>query len=636
MVNLVPADSSSAAVLDLNLIPCPATVSFHGAPLRPPPSMFLHLPAVGAGAVRVRAQVVAQMLTAAGIRTQLASSTELPPMTGYLSLSPTLSKRWEQAHKPLRGIAAGPEGYRVNVTSDGILIQAGEERGFFWACMTVLQLLEDGREVPGLMIEDAPLIANRAVHWDMTGWPPTREYLQQTIENFARYKINLVVLEFERHFAYNSQPGVSHPDALQPNFIQELDQFARDRGITLVPLVHCIGRVGHLLSLEPYEQLREDPRYFDQLCPSLPASSEIFSAMVEDLLTVNSSTYFHIGGNDARFLGVCPACQSKARQLGGRSSLYLDYVGSLIRYLAGRNRFVMLWDDLVQHMTEEQIKWLPDRVVLTSIEYNATGGRPTQQMLLSLERYQKAGRRAWGAPSHSPSSRYAAFDNIDAWTEACEMGLAEGLMAHMTTRDYPLGPLNPPLEVTWPSILYTAERAWGGRRATTRSAFLPRFGARFLGVSQRASKDAAWSIFDMYLNDFPREARELIQRVFSSSTRNQNTLSFLASWCAVRSFQHYVDRFEGHAGSSYASLQEGRGDPFHQGRLRWRIEDLKSRVPDITRSFRERAAYLTSESCVDEYLNSELAFSLSRLDVLGALLEKYPLPDKEFQQPVRL
>ncbi|MCZ7649014.1 MAG: beta-N-acetylhexosaminidase [Planctomycetota bacterium] len=316
-LGLSAQDSSGGFASELNLVPQPQSISPQGAPWRLPPSLYLHLPTSPLPGIRARAQIAVGQLEDLGMRTQLMASETLEPNQALLTNSPTVPRAWIKVGRPLRGAARKPEGYRLTIRDDGALIEASDENGFYYAAQTIQQLLENRQDMPGLVIEDGPLLPHRAVHLDFKGWPPTRSYLETTLDRLSHYRFNIVILEYEDYFLYNSQPGLSHPKALPPNYIVEIDTLAKERGITLVPLLHGLGNVGYILKLDPYRELREDPRYLQMFCPSHPSTLEIFTAMVEDLLACHSAPLFHIGGDPARFLGQCPACQARARQLGG-------------------------------------------------------------------------------------------------------------------------------------------------------------------------------------------------------------------------------------------------------------------------------------------------------------------------------
>ena len=159
--------------------------------------------------------------------------------------------------------------------------------------------------------------------------------------------------------------------------------------------------------------------------------------------------------------------------------------------------------------------------------------------------------------------------------------------------------------------------------------------------SQKEVKDAIgqsrlWDGFDLLLHDHPRRARSFFAHNFKHALRNGDTLNFLEIWTALNAFKEYVQQFDKTIAANYANLRTGQGDPFQSGRLRWRIADIKSKAPALTRAFMRHAERITPTTMAQEYLDSEIAFNLKRLDEMEKLLSDYPLPDTEWQQPAQL
>ena len=623
----------------LYLLPYPRSVSLKGAPLRTPPSVYLFLSASATPTARRKCQVLVQQLAAINIRTQLVTASGLQPTHALFTPTATFQK-WPQMDRPLRGEIAKPEGYRLTVTSEGALLQGTDEQGLLYAGMTLRQLLEDSPNVPGMEIEDAPLVPMRVIHLDFKGWPPKLDYLKNTITQLAGYKINGVVLEYESYFNFPSQPGLAAEGAITPEQAAELDLFAQDLGVTLIPLVPCIGNVAHLLRLPAYQHLREHPDYTQQLCPVNPASLDIVTAMMEDLIAVHQGRYIHIGGDEVRLLGVNPQSEARAKQLGGRAALYLEYIGKVCRYLVARQKQPLVWDDMFRKMSDDQIKWLPPEVVLTFWQYEGQGGRATPQILTTLDRYRKLGRRIWGAATRLPAPRYDGFDNIDAWTEAAELGYLEGLVTTTWTRDHRHGPMFAAPETTWAAALYAAERKWSGmhrpgqRGGPSREQLPERFVMRMFGLKDPAWQGRIWAGVDALQRDYFRRAREYFTHDAKQIPRNREILAFMEVWAALGGFREYVNQFDEYISGNYANLQAGKGDPFHCGRLRFRVADAKQRLPVLVRAFSQRAARITHPAIVQEYLDSTIAYHLKRLDDMENLLGSYPIPPKEWQQPV--
>ena len=621
---------------DLNLLPYPRQVTLKGAPFRPAPSTFLYISPAATSSTRRRAHVLCQQLEMLKIRTVLSTGGSLQANQAYLTNAATFQKT-EQMERALRGESVAPEGYRLFANGEGVLLHGADELGLQHAGTTLRQLVEDGPEVQGCEIEDHPLLPWRVMHLDFKGWPPRFEYLKHSIRTFANLKINAIILEYEGYFDFPSQPGLAYHGALTHDEMAELDIYAQDLGVVLIPHVPCIGNAGHVLRLSEYATVREHPSFYQQYCPVNPATLDIVTAMMEDLVGTHPGKFFHMGGDETRLLGTNPASEQRAKQLGGRAALYLEYLGRISRYLIQRGRSPMIWDDMFRKMSDEQIKWLPQEAVLTFWMYEGHGGRATPDILTNLDRYKRLGRSVWGAATRSPARNYDSFDNIDAWTEAAEMGYMEGLITTAWTRDYSLGALLPPPETSWPGAYYAAERVWSGlRTAPARTLFPQRFIARHFGIKEPAQQGVLWSGFDNLLREKPRRAREFFAQGAKHAMRNRETLDFLQLWTAVGTFQEYVKQFDHDVAGNYANLQANLGDPFHCGRLRWRVQDMKSKLPLLMRHFTQQSQRITHEAIVREFLESNIAYGLRRLDEIESLLSSYPTPPPEWQQPVAI
>jgi len=632
----VPMDIGEAAGLErLSLLPFPRHVSLRGAPFRPAPSNFLYVSTNATVGTRRKCQVLSQQLLELGLRTILETSSHLGATQAVLTQSARFPKL-DHLERPLRGQCAGHEGYRLVTGADGALLHGADEQGVQYAGATLAQLAEDGPEVPGMVVEDYPLLPWRVMHLDFKGWPPTLEYLKQVISILGSLKINMLILEYAAHFDFPSQPGLAGEGALTAQEMGELEILAQDLGLLLVPLVPCIGNVGHVLRLPAYETLREHPQYLQQYCPVNPQTLGVVTAMMEDLISIHAGKFFHIGGDETRLLGCNPESEARAKQLGGRAALYLEYIGKVCRYLLSSQRQPMIWDDMFRKMTDAQVQWLPEEVVLTSWQYEGHGGHATPAILNNLDRYKRLNRRAWGAATRSPAVRYDSFDNIDAWTEAAEMGYVDGLVTTAWTRDHPLGAVFAPPETAWPGAFYAAERVWSGLKGLARERFPQRFVARMFGAKDAGMQSRIWAGCDLLLRDHLRRAREFFAQDARQAPRRGATLAFLEAWSALGAFREYVGQFEEEVCGNYANLQSGHGDPFHCGRLHWRMQELKNKLPAVVANFRQRAALVTTEPQIREYIESTVAYSYRKLEEMEKLLAQYPLPPQEWQQPLSL
>ncbi|MEO6455063.1 MAG: glycoside hydrolase family 20 zincin-like fold domain-containing protein, partial [Ginsengibacter sp.] len=138
----------------------------------------------------------------------------------------------------------GEQGYQIMVSKNALTISANGEDGLFYGTQTMLQLIKKtptGFKIHGLQITDWPDILERAVHYDTKHHQDKKSYVKSFIKDLARYKINILVWEWEDKFMYPSHPEIAAPGAFTTAEIQELTDYARKYHIQIVPLVQGLG-----------------------------------------------------------------------------------------------------------------------------------------------------------------------------------------------------------------------------------------------------------------------------------------------------------------------------------------------------------------------------------------------------------
>jgi len=105
----------------------------------------------------------------------------------------------------LSDASLGKEGYKLNSGKAGVIIEANEPAGIYYALQTLLQLLPkeiEGKfttkrshwEVPGVTITDYPRFAWRGLMFDVSRHFFTKAEVKDFIDQMAKYKYNLLHL----------------------------------------------------------------------------------------------------------------------------------------------------------------------------------------------------------------------------------------------------------------------------------------------------------------------------------------------------------------------------------------------------------------------------------------------------------
>lgn len=241
----------------------------------------------------------------------------------------------------------GDEGYMLTVTTDGVVIRAIAEAGLFYGVQTLVQLIRkdgDTFNIPNLRITDWPDIRERAIHYDTKHHQDKKEYVESFIRDLSRYKINMLVWEWEDKFAYPSHPEIGAPGAFTMEEMQQLTVYAHRYHIQIVPLVQGLGHVSFILKWPQFANLREIPASNWEFCPLKDGSYDLLFDLWKDAITATpGSRYIHIGSDETYELASCPVCKAKAEKIG-KSGVYTLFINRASKYLKSLGRQVMAWE----------------------------------------------------------------------------------------------------------------------------------------------------------------------------------------------------------------------------------------------------------------------------------------------------
>lgn len=242
------------------------------------------------------------------------------------------------------------EGYIMTIYKDRVEVVSKGEAGLFYGCQSLEQLLEDSRDfkkpVPSCKITDYPVLAYRAVHFDLKHHLDHMNYYYNCIDRLAHYKINAVIIEFEDKLRYRRQPLIGAPQAISIEEIAALTQYARERHIEITPLVQGLGHATFILKHQEYEGLRELPWNTWAFCPLNDSTYQVLFDMYRDAIEATpGSKYLHIGGDEIGNIGLCPRCKPMADK-EGMLSLSLYWLKRVCEFAKENGRIPIFWDDM--------------------------------------------------------------------------------------------------------------------------------------------------------------------------------------------------------------------------------------------------------------------------------------------------
>ncbi|MEQ9220096.1 MAG: beta-N-acetylhexosaminidase [Cyclobacteriaceae bacterium] len=356
----IPTLASDLTNLGLHVIPYPQQVELGGSDFELSGTVNVVLDK-NAGEV--------DKATADKLKSELETHWGVKAVVGTTSGSTNIFLTRKGATKDLKA-----EGYQLSTDQKNLTITANDEDGLFYGVQTLFQVLKKTRSgviVPGMEITDWPDIAVRAVHYDTKHHQDKASYVKSFIRDMAKYKINMLVWEWEDKLAYTSHPEIGAPGAFTIEEMQEFTRYAKEYHIELTPLVQGLGHVSFILKWPQYRHLREVDDSDWEFCPLEDGTYDLlFDLWDEAMEATPGSEYIHIGSDETFELGLCEKCRAKANEIGN-SGLYHLFAGKAAKHLK-KSRKVMLWErPMGWKMSRSPIKNMePDNDLILTEEYH--------------------------------------------------------------------------------------------------------------------------------------------------------------------------------------------------------------------------------------------------------------------------
>lgn len=280
--------------------------------------------------------------------------------------------------------------------------------------------------------------------------------LSRLIERSSRAGFGALGLYLEHRFAYPSAPWAAPRGALTGAVVAELLPEARRSGVRLIPFLNTLGHMEGFIRASGGEWLAEGPAtnvLSLQMCATRPECREFARGLVADAMEVFDDDWVHLGGDETRQLGQCPACTARVAEAGA-GGLYGEYYGALCRWVMQRGRRPCLWADvLLAHA--DALAAIPRETLLFDWQYDRS---PRE----STARLRAAGFDVVCCPAlHTFDSAWCDLrttrENVDAHAEAARELGARGVF--LTTWEMCYGA---DYESVWPLIFAAGRRLAAG------------------------------------------------------------------------------------------------------------------------------------------------------------------------------
>lgn len=376
------------------------------------------------------------------------------------------------------------EGYLLRLEPGKAVIGADSEKGRFYALQTLAQIMAtaEGEYIPELLIVDWPRLKMRGFHAcyaliseDLPYLAPNFELLIRLIEEYSHFKMNTVLLELEAMFPYRKYPVLSAGIAFTPSQIRQIKKVCEERHIEIIPMIQSVGHVYFALRHPEFAHLREIPDTTQQYCPGSPAVKQFYTDLVEEILAAFGSVkYLHMGGDEARRLGQCPACAEKLTR-EGMGAVYGDHVNELGRYLLSRGITPILWSDVMERHPEMLERLDPGIAIAywnySIVEWPRTYA--TEMMAGDSREVIGCSGAKWGFHNDTLFLYKKSMRNISIMASECARnGITGTLVTDWMKRA--------PSEVSIIAVAFTAETAWSA--FNDQKEFCRRFSKVYFGT----------------------------------------------------------------------------------------------------------------------------------------------------------
>lgn len=327
-----------------------------------------------------------------------------------------------------------PEGYRIRINSDGVVVDAADPAGGAHARRTLAQLarLHDGRWPHG-EIEDHPDLAVRGVMLDVSrDKVPTTETLYDLVDLLGSWKINHLQLYVEHTFAHPGHDEVwRHASPFTAEEIGDLDAFCRDRHIELVPNQNTLGHMERYLIHPRYRPLSLTPDGFRWLglVPRPPSTLDPANPDAFDLAAELVGNWTRVLDRAGRFhVGLDEPWELPETRLGE----YVEWSRRLRSLPALADREMLMWGDILAAHPELAAQ-LPAGVTVCEWGYEA--GHP---WTAQLETLAAAGLDRWVCPGTSSwdSLLGRTTNMVDNIGEAVDAALVDGGVSGFLVTDW--------------------------------------------------------------------------------------------------------------------------------------------------------------------------------------------------------
>ncbi|MFN5345459.1 MAG: beta-N-acetylhexosaminidase, partial [Bacteroidota bacterium] len=312
-----------------------------------------------------------------------------------------------------KGKSSTTPSYELDITKDGFKITVTSAEALHHATRTILQLITSNNSnqpvIPFLKIEDFPRFQYRGMHLDVGRHFFPVSFIKKYIDWLSFHKLNKFHwhltedqgwrVEIKKYPALTAvggwrngtiigrYPGKGNDNIRYGGFytqseIKEVVAYAQERFVEVIPEIEMPGHSSAAIAAYPFlscfpnkptfipanmisQQSLESQKkgsiklvqetwgfFFDVFCAVKETTFEFLQNIIDELIPLFPSTYFHIGGDECpkTHWKECPLCQQKIKELGLKDEHELQsyFIQRIEKYLNSKGKTLIGWDEILE------------------------------------------------------------------------------------------------------------------------------------------------------------------------------------------------------------------------------------------------------------------------------------------------
>jgi len=268
--------------------------------------------------------------------------------------------------------ALSNERYELDIQSDGIVLRAANEQGVIWGLATLYQLIvsasQQDYKLAAQLISDGPKFSHRGLLVDVGRHFFDAEEMKVIIEEMSVYKLNVLHWHLSEDQGWRIESKVYpslHEQASNGQYytqqqIKEIVQFAKERGVEIIPEIDMPGHSSAAISvfkelscLDEEVSLATGYGVFRVvMCPGKKSTYQWIYKLLDELVELFPSPFIHMGGDECpkdRWQ-QCPHCNERMRQqqLASYDDLQGYFMNEISAYLKSKGKTMIGWSDALK------------------------------------------------------------------------------------------------------------------------------------------------------------------------------------------------------------------------------------------------------------------------------------------------